>query len=315
MRQPIGPVARLCVCVLLLLAWAAVATPLTPDARSLLAKRRILWLTGAESDHHDIPQANMVALAKRLQITLDFHVDFVDHPAALTASDLAQYDLIVASYMPKIDTLAEKPFGKAFKQWFLQGDKGFVGLHSTGANSEGQWNWFRDTVLSMRYREHTDGEQKGTVRMTTDASLRGLPVLAGLPSQAEIGCEWYSFDLLPKAPAAPTWPQCRVLYSLDETTLKLKDPMGTHPAAWIRKDGLGNRIFFTLMAHSDAGSASDFFQGLVLRGLEYAAGYAEVTRVPGRIDPAQARSARMTVAARADGRKLTRASRIRPYRR
>lgn len=263
------------------LAAPLAAAPPLPDPNSLLATRRVLFLTGAESDHHIAPRANAVALAQRLKSSLGFTLDLADHPAALTSADLARYDLIVASYVPSIDTQAAKPFGKALKQWLAEGNKGFVGLHSTGANSPGQWEWFRDSVLSMRYREHMDGEQRGTVRISADAGIRALPVLAGLPEQASLGCEWYSFDLPPKAAAAPTWPQCQVLYALDEGSLKLKDPMGYHPAAWIRTDANGNRFFYTLMAHSDAGSLSEFFQGLVMRGLEYASGYRSVTTLRG----------------------------------
>jgi hypothetical protein len=45
--------------------------------------------------------------------------------------------------------------------------------------------------------------------------------------------------------------------------------------AWIREDALKNRFFFTTLIHSDAGAGSDFYHSLILRALEYAAGYRD----------------------------------------
>jgi type 1 glutamine amidotransferase len=265
------------------LTWSQGA-PVAPDPNSLLRGKRVMFMTGAASDHHLVPRQNAVANIKRIKSVAGMaSLTLVDTPDNLTFAELDTIDVVVCSYVSKIDTLAAKPFGKALKQWLATGRRGWVGMHNTGANSEGEWNWFRDSVAAMRYRDHKDAAQKGTVKMTADPSLRALPVLQGLESQFTVADEWYSFDLPPKGPAPPAWAQCKVLYSLDEGSVaKLSDKMGEHPVAWIREDALHNRFFYTLLVHSDEGSATDFYQGLVLRGLEYAAGYREVTGLAAR---------------------------------
>jgi type 1 glutamine amidotransferase len=262
------------------------AAPVAPDPNSLLRSKRVMFLTGAASDHHLVPRQNAVAEVKRIKSLAGMaSLTLVDRPDDLDFADLDTIDVIVCSYVSKIDTLADKPFGKAFRRWLATGKRGWMGMHNTGANSAGEWNWFRDSVAVMRYREHKDAAQPGTVNITADASLRALPVLQGLDAKFTVADEWYSFDLPPKAPAPALWTQCRVLYSLDENSVaKLTDKMGTHPVAWIREDALGNRFFYTLLVHSDAGSATDFYHGLMLRGLEYASGYRATSALPARAE-------------------------------
>ncbi len=267
----------------LFLAAAGHGAPVAPNPNSLLKGKRVMFLTGAASDHHLVPRQNAVANAKRIKAVAGMaSLTLIDKPDNLTFADLDTIDIIVCSYVSKIDTLIGKPFEKAFKKWIASGHRGWVGMHNTGANSEGQWDWFRDSVAAMRYREHKDAAQQGTVKMSPDPAVRALPVLQGLDAQFTVADEWYSFDLPPKAPAPPAWAQAKVLYTLDESKVKLSDPMGTHPVAWIREDALQNRFFYTLLVHSDEGSATDFYQSLILRGMEYAAGYKDPTGLAAR---------------------------------
>jgi type 1 glutamine amidotransferase len=199
-----------------------------------------------------------------------------------------------------------KPFEKAFKAWVAEGGHGIVGNHNTGAKTRGEWDWFRDSVTSMWYMDHKDGSQPGTIHRTADAAIAGLPVLAGLDASFTGSDEWYSFDMKPWHPVeSPTWKDCKVLYTLDEKSVAhLTDAMGAyHPVAWIREDALGNRFFYTTLIHSDAGAASDFYHSLILRGLEYAAGYRDPVAVggtpvpagPGAITAARGNDLRITV--------------------
>jgi type 1 glutamine amidotransferase len=215
---------------------------------------------------------------KQIKTAVGFSsLTLVDTPDNLTFPDLDTVDIMICSYVSKIDTLVGKPFEKAFKQWINSGNRGWVGMHNTGANSEGEWPWFRDSVVAMRYRDHKDGAQNGTVRITVDTSLLKLPALEKLDRQFTVSDEWYSFDLPPLGLASPLWKNAKVLYYLDETTVKLTDKMGIHPVAWIREDAKRNRYFYTLLVHSDEGSASDFYHSLLLRGLEFSAGYRTET--------------------------------------
>jgi hypothetical protein len=44
---------------------------------------------------------------------------------------------------------------------------------------------------------------------------------------------------------------------------------------------LKNRFFYTTLIHSDAGADSDFYHSLILRAMEYAAGYREPVSLGG----------------------------------
>ena len=55
--------------------------------------------------------------------------------------------------------------------------------------------------------------------------------------------------------------------------------MGTHPAAWFRTDPLKNRFFYSIFTHDPTAASSNFFGSVMLRGMEYAAGYNPSTPV------------------------------------
>jgi type 1 glutamine amidotransferase len=192
--------------------------------------------------------------------------------------DLEPYDIIFFDYFTRAEYFMGKPFETGFKHWVATGHRGVVGNHNTGAKTRGEWDWFRDTVTSMWYMDHKDGSQPGTIHRTRDPALAGAPILAGLDASFTGSDEWYSFDIKPWHPMeAPTWKDCKVLYTLDEGSVaKLTDRMGAyHPVAWIREDDLDNRFFYTTLIHSDSGADSDFYYSLILRALEYAAGYRD----------------------------------------
>ena len=267
---------------------------MAPNPLSLLKDKRVLVINGDNApEYHKGPRDIMTAKLALMKAAVGIKtLKVVGNADTMTLPTLDQYDVVFFNYFTRAEYFLGKPFEKAFKQWVAQGHRGVVGNHNTGAKTQGEWDWFRDTVTSMWYMDHKDGSQQGTIHITTDAVVAKLPILAGLDAKFTGADEWYSFDMKPwRTTEAPTWKDCRVLYTLDEKSVAhLTDAMGAyHPVAWTREDNLGNRFFFTTLIHSDAGASSDFYHSLILRALEFAAGYQDPLAVGGTaIPPADA---------------------------
>jgi hypothetical protein len=259
-------------CMVVLSTWGSTVAP---NPLSLLKHKRVLLIDPTDpTDYHKQPRIILTGKINQIKTAVGFDLTQIKGVDTMTLPALNRFDIVIFNYYMKLELLENKPFGIAFKQWLMQGGHGVIGYHNSGSQSSGQWNWYRDSVQSMRYIDHKDGAQKGTVNMTSDSAIRKLPILSGMDAQFTGVDEWYSFDMPPKAPAAPTWPDCKVLYYMDESSVaQLTDKMGIHPATWIREDAKKNRFFYTIHIHSDDGANSDFFHSLIQRALEYVSGY------------------------------------------
>jgi hypothetical protein len=262
---------------------AVQAAPVDPNPLSLLKNKRVLLIDPTDpTDYHAQPRIIITGKLNKMKAAIGFQMTEIKGVDTMTLAALNRYDIVVFNYYMKMELLEPKPFGIAFKQWLAAGNKGWMGYHNSGSQSEGQWNWWRDSVQSMRYIDHKDQAQKGTVHITTDPAVGKLPILDKMDASFTGVDEWYSFDMPPKAPAAPTWGDCKVLYYMDESSAAhLTDKMGVHPTTWIREDAKKNRYFYTLHIHSDDGANSDFFYSLIQRGLEYVAGYEDPLTMDG----------------------------------
>lgn len=267
---------------LALAAAAAHAAPVAPNPKSLLKNKKVLIVeaTNWNGSTHKIPKENALAKLKLIQAQLAIpNANFVvaDNVEAYTLATLAPYDIIVFNYVFNSQFAVGKAFEGAFKSWLASGNKGWMGYHTSGANDVNEWNWYRDSVTTMRYHVHSTAAQSGKMNITTDAAIKAHPILQGMDATFTGTDEWYDFDLPPRAPAPALWADCKVTYYLDEATLATKPsrPMNPHPMAWFREDAKKNRFYYSAFIHSDAGSASDFFHSTLLRALEYVAGYED----------------------------------------
>ncbi|MDB5105101.1 MAG: hypothetical protein JWP91_2790 [Fibrobacteres bacterium] len=274
-------------CILAILGMAfAHAAPVAPNPLSLLKDKRVLVINGDnQPEYHKGPRDILAGKIAKMKDAVGFAtLKVAGNVDTMTYATLKNYDVVVFNYFSRVEYCLGKPFEKAFRQWVAAGNKGIVGNHNTGANSKGEWDWFRDSVTSMWYIDHKDQSQPGTIHVTTDPAVAKSPILEGMDARFTGSDEWYSFDMKPwHAAEAPTWKDCRVLYTLDENSVaKLTDKMGAnHPVAWTREDALGNRFFYTTLIHSDAGADSDFYHSLILRALEFAAGYRDPVSMGG----------------------------------
>jgi hypothetical protein len=273
---------------LVALAFAALAaSPLhaivakVTNPPSLLATKKVLLIHGtATSDHNNALRA-LGAKFRDIQAIYNFQMDTVKvgtsggNPAS---GALDQYDIIIFNYW--FDTqLSATAFQTAFKAWANSTNKrrGWIGMHTSGANTDGEWNWLRDSVTSMRYLIHSTAVQAGTIRRrTSDPFVTNHPIMQSMPDTFRVPSdEWYDWET-----TAPTYPDIKVMYDLDETTLSTAPthPMNPHPMAWFRENPVTrNRYFYTPLVHSAPGVTStagnDFFASLMMRAMEYVAGY------------------------------------------
>lgn len=290
-------IAAMVVSMILSLAAAPARARVPANPASLLADKSVLVINGTETsgDHRNARVALMDRM-RSLQAEIGFQLDSAsgDAPprtfAALDAYDVIFWNYWFNSALTANPSPAFADFQNAFREWTASTDKtrGWLGVHSSGANEEDEWNWFRDSVTAMRYFVHTGPAQSGTIFRSPDTTLHDLPILEGLDTVFTTQDEWYEFDYAPLWGDTANWnaaANVRVLFYLDESTLPtaLEHPMTPHPMAWIREAPNGNRFFFTSLVHTAAGANTDFMHSLLLRGLEYAAGYEPVSvRMNGR---------------------------------
>lgn len=259
-----------------LLAAVSVQAIVAPNPQSLLASKNILFIDGSETsgDHYNARIA-LTAKFTQLRTLVGFRQTTVS--GSNPPTNLDAYDIIVFNYWFNNQT-SPAAFQNAFRAWVNSTSKkrGWLGMHTSGANQANEWNWFRDSVTAMAYNAHSTSAQAGTIRRSTADSIRNHPIMSGLPDTVRIPSdEWYDFEY-PDA-----WKDARVMYNLDESTLPTQLPtasrMNPHPSAWFRENHLGNRFFYTGLVHSASGvnltAHNDFFASLMLRGLEYVAGY------------------------------------------
>jgi hypothetical protein len=260
---------------------ALLATPalavVAPNPASLLSQKNVLVINGTETsgDHRNARVALATKLTQ-LQTTVGFTMTQVAGSSPPTTG-LDAYDIIFFNYWFNNQN-SSAAFQNAFKAWVNSTNKmrGWLGVHTSGANEFNEWNWLRDSVTSMLYVVHSSSAQLGTVRKTQDPVILNHPIMEALPDTFRAVDEWYEFSY------GPTWSGphgVKVMYNLDESTLTspLEHPMNPHPMAWYRENHLGNRFFYTGMIHNAAGvnstAGNDFFTSMTLRALEYLAGY------------------------------------------
>jgi hypothetical protein len=274
-----------------LLLGAVAHAVVTPNPASLLSTKRILIIRGtdATSSEHGGARVALNTKFRQLQALVGFQIDsanattsgtgYTSAASGVTLGALADYDIIFFNYWfhsANAGTLTT--FQNNFKAWTNNTAKkrGWLGVHTSGANEANEWNWFRDSVTAMQYHVHAGSAQAGTIRKTTVDSIRNGTVMAGLPDTVRIPSdEWYDFAY------APLFADAQVMYYLDENTLPTPLPaaarMNPHPSTWYREASNGHRYFYTALVHNSSGvnltAGNDYFTSLMLRALEYLAGY------------------------------------------
>jgi len=257
------------------IANAALVSP-NPNTLSQVKQKRVLVIDDKFWNlYHEVPKQATLEILESIKTKIGFASFIVrDTAANITLEYLNDYDIVIFNYCDNLYKAVGTEFEAALKEWFATGNKGYMGYHTSGfyyaapKSMDDWWTWYNDSVTSIRpigdTKLNSAAHTNGNLIKTTDASLTHAPIFDGMDASFSASDVWLSLETEP-GKAAPTWPDCKVLYYHD------KDKM---PQNWIREDDLRNRYFYSMQFHDShaKGVASDFWHNLLLRALEYVAG-------------------------------------------
>jgi len=223
-------------------------------------KGRLLYLTLSAGFKHDsvAPSRDIVkAIGEKSGA---FETTLADDVSAFTAENLKNYDAVM------FYTTGELPMTDAQKTAFvdfIKSGHGFVGVHSA-TDTFYMWPDYLD-IVGAYFNDHPWHQL-----VTVDVVDAENPIVKflGKPS-FQVNDEIYQMsDFQTKT--------SHVLLKLDTASVDMKSPrvrqrFYRYPLAWTRNVGEG-RVFYTALGHEEAVWKSDWFQQLLLNGIEWAMG-------------------------------------------
>ncbi len=254
-----APKLRLVFAFLLsLLLTACAATARTRDD-SANAPRKVLYFTLSAGFKHDVLPESERILRELGRRSGRFEVTVSQDPAMLSARELAKYDALV------FYTTGELPIDARQKQDlldFVEGGKGFVGVHSA-TDTFYQWPAY-GRMLGGYFDKHPWHEE-----VTVKVEDREHPATRHLGERFDITDEIYQFK---------DWSRddVHVLLSLDPDSVDLTLP-DVHRTdrdfalAWTRQQGQG-RVFYTALGHRSEVWNDPRFQRLLVGGVLWSMG-------------------------------------------
>jgi len=242
-----------------LLLWGVALGPQAGGA-SEHKKGRLLYLTLSAGFKHDsvAPSRDIVkAIAEKSGA---FETTLADDVSGFTTENLKNYDAVM------FYTTGELPMTDAQKTAFvdfIKSGHGFVGVHSA-TDTFYMWPDYLD-IVGAYFNDHPWHQL-----VTVDVVDAESPIVKflGKPS-FQVNDEIYQMsDFQAKT--------SRVLLRLDTSSVDMKSPRVRqrfygYPLAWTRNVGDG-RAFYTALGHEEAVWKSDWFQQLLLNGIEWAMG-------------------------------------------
>lgn len=192
----------------------------------------------------------MDSLAKVMDVT----VDKTDQATAFTATNLAQYQVVILNNVTEPGKKLNTDQQAALLDFMKK--KGLVAIHGS-ADTKGTWSAFT-SYLGGELSSHG----VGVASMNVECANRKHQVLSGLPIMSSLDEEWYAYKTNPRIT-----PGVQVLLTLDEASCAncTKMPGGDHPIAWTKVDAAGGRMFYLAMGHFDHVWQKDFFSKNMLK--------------------------------------------------
>jgi|GEM_PF-1015829 len=209
--------------------------------------------------HASIPAG--IAAIQNLGLQNNFTADATEDSTMFTDANLAQYKAVIF-LNPSGNILDVSQQGAL--QRFIQGGKGFVGLHNATALLDpamDAWTWYQN-MLGAKYQSEI-----GTQPLCLQVLTTLHPSTASLPNPWCYTEEAYNFNQNPKALGAV------VLLNLDETTVSGGTMGSDHPFSWYKPYD-GGRMWYTNGGANDAEYSQTYFLSHTLGGIKYAAGIA-----------------------------------------
>ena len=241
-----------------LLLWGVALGPQAGGA-SEHKKGRLLYLTLSAGFKHDsvAPSRDIVkAIGEKSGA---FETTLADDVSGFTTENLKNYDAVMFYTTGELPMTGEQ---KAAFVNFVRSGHGFVGVHSA-TDTFYLWPDYLD-IVGAYFNDHP-WHQLVTVDVVDPES----PIVKFLGKSFQVNDEIYQMsDFQAKT--------SRVLLKLDNSSVDMKSPRVRqrfygYPLAWTRNVGDG-RVFYTALGHEEAVWKSDWFQQLLLNGIEWAMG-------------------------------------------
>ena len=220
---------------------------------------RVLYFTlSAGYKHEVIPESERI-LRELGERSGRFSVTVSQNPALLEAGTLVGYDVLMFYTTGELPISAQQ---KADLIAFVEGGKGFVGVHSA-SDTFYQWPAY-GRMLGGYFDKHPWHEE-----VTVKVEDRDHPATRHLDERFVITDEIYQFKAWSRA-------DVNVLLSLDTASVDLNKP-DVHRTdkdfalAWTRRQGEG-RVFYTALGHRPEVWRDPRFQQLLVGGLLWSVG-------------------------------------------
>ena len=250
-----GPMTRAARVAGSLLGWtvlwgcssAAPSAP-TPGGGSPI---RVLMLTATSGFRHDsIATARQTMVAATLAAG-DIVVRATEDVSAITGTTLGEHDVLMFAL-----TTGELPFSEEQKRAivaFVEGGKGFIGVHSA---TDTLYEWADYGRLIGAYFKEHPWTQQATVIVEDEAH----PATAGLGRSFQLLEEFYTFRENPR-------PRVHVLLRLDAASVGAS---GDYPLAWTSSFGAG-RAYYNALGHFSSTWTDVRFQRQILGAIRWTA--------------------------------------------
>lgn len=240
---------------------AALAATAFHGAASAKPKVLDFWAVGGFA-HGSRNAAN--TLLDSLSKAMGFDLVLADNASAITAANLAQYDVIILNNSTESGKLFNPDQRTALLDFMEK--KGYVGFHGAG-DTKGSFPAYT-TYLGAELSSHGGGIAK--LNKDTSAYAVTSPITRGMVETVSFDEEWYAYKTNPRLA-----PNVKILYTLDETTCpnctKMSPPNASdHPVVWVKEPPGGGRTFYYAMGHGDnIFKKNEFCKQLLVRALEW----------------------------------------------
>ena len=188
-----------------------------------------------------------------------------ENGAVFAPENLASFDLLVWNNASGPLLTIEQQIAV---QDFVENGGGFVGIHSAGDGSHGDWEWYQLEIIRTEFIGHPVFPLTRTAALRVESPQH--PVLEGLPASWSHTDEWYSFA------ASPRDRGVNVLLTVDEAdytparSLTGRNlSMGSdHPVLWSHRVGTGCVVYMA-MGHGGEVFRDDRIQRILEQAIQW----------------------------------------------
>ncbi len=241
-----------------MMAWGHPLRPHTERANER-KKGRLLYLTLSAGFKHDTVAPSRDIVRGIGEKSGAFETTLADDVSGFTAENLKNYDAVMFYTTGELPMTDEQ---KAAFANFVRSGHGFVGVHSA-TDTFYMWPDYLD-IVGAYFNDHPWHQQ-----VTVDVVDTESPLVKFLGKSFRVNDEIYQMsDFQAKT--------SHVLLKLDTSSVDMKNPRVRqrfygYPLAWTRRVSEG-RAFYTALGHEEAVWKSDWFQQLLLNGIQWAMG-------------------------------------------